>query len=212
MLDEQAGGSWPSDSVLIPGSPVVRENLRDTWLETLHDWVVTVDHKKLGHDVYRLRPAFPGDRRDRSDDHAHPACVPHNTFVSPQVFNRMFTMHGTTMIFFVAMPILFGFAQLPGPADDRRARHGVSPPERLEFLDDRFRRPAALLQLHRRHGSMAAARPTSAGSLTRRLTSPAFSRGHSTDYWTLRCWSRVRQHRHSGQYRRHYPLHALSRA
>ena len=29
---------------------------------------------------------------------------PHNDFVSPQVFNRMFTMHGTTMIFFVAMP------------------------------------------------------------------------------------------------------------
>ena len=36
--------------------------------------------------------------------------VPHNDFVSPQVFNRMFTMHGTTMIFFVAMPIVFGFA------------------------------------------------------------------------------------------------------
>src|SRR6185436_3977106 len=34
---------------------------------------------------------------------------PHNDFVSPQVFNRMFTMHGTTMIFFVVMPILFGF-------------------------------------------------------------------------------------------------------
>src|SRR5260370_23567976 len=36
--------------------------------------------------------------------------VPNNHFVSPQVFNRMFTMHGTTMIFFVGMPILFGFA------------------------------------------------------------------------------------------------------
>src|SRR5437870_12723596 len=35
---------------------------------------------------------------------------PHNNFVSPSVFNQMFTMHGTTMIFFVAMPILFGFA------------------------------------------------------------------------------------------------------
>ena len=34
---------------------------------------------------------------------------PHNDFVSPQVFNRLFTMHGTTMIFFFAMPILFGF-------------------------------------------------------------------------------------------------------
>ena len=35
---------------------------------------------------------------------------PHNDFVSPQVFNRMFTMHGTTMIFFVAMPMVFGCA------------------------------------------------------------------------------------------------------
>jgi len=35
---------------------------------------------------------------------------PHNNFISPSVFNQMFTMHGTTMIFFVAMPILFGFA------------------------------------------------------------------------------------------------------
>src|SRR6201998_3648869 len=35
---------------------------------------------------------------------------PLNSFVSPQVFNRMFTMHGTTMIFFFAMPVMFGFA------------------------------------------------------------------------------------------------------
>ena len=30
----------------------------------------------------------------------------------PQVFNRMFTMHGTTMVFFVGMPMLFGFATI----------------------------------------------------------------------------------------------------
>src|SRR5262249_61134803 len=36
--------------------------------------------------------------------------APHKDFVSPQVFNRMFTMHGTTMIFFVAMPLVFGMA------------------------------------------------------------------------------------------------------
>src|ERR1700748_97068 len=35
--------------------------------------------------------------------------VPNNHFVSPQFFNQMFTVHGTTMIFFVAMPIVFGF-------------------------------------------------------------------------------------------------------
>jgi len=33
-----------------------------------------------------------------------------NTVVSPQVFNRLFTVHGTTMIFLVGIPIVFGFA------------------------------------------------------------------------------------------------------
>ena len=35
---------------------------------------------------------------------------PLNDFISPQVFNRMFTMHGTTMIFFAVMPLLLGIA------------------------------------------------------------------------------------------------------
>ena len=41
--------------------------------------------------------------------------IPHNTLVPAQVFNRLFTMHGTTMIFFVAIPILFGFANYLAP-------------------------------------------------------------------------------------------------
>src|ERR1700734_3839705 len=80
------------------------------WLEALHEWVTTVDHKRLGvlYIVYALCFLMVGGIE---------ATViriqlirPHNDFVSPQVFNRMFTMHGTTMIFFVAMPVLFGFA------------------------------------------------------------------------------------------------------
>jgi cytochrome c oxidase subunit I len=35
--------------------------------------------------------------------------VPENTFLNPQLYNQLFTMHGTTMIFFFATPILFGF-------------------------------------------------------------------------------------------------------
>src|SRR6202043_3537250 len=40
---------------------------------------------------------------------------PLNDFISPELFNRMFTMHGTTMIFFVAMPLVFGFANYMVP-------------------------------------------------------------------------------------------------
>ena len=35
--------------------------------------------------------------------------VPSNDFLHPNTFNKLFTLHGTTMIFLVAMPLLFGF-------------------------------------------------------------------------------------------------------
>ena len=35
--------------------------------------------------------------------------TPDNTFVTPDVYNQIFTMHGTTMIFLFVMPILVGF-------------------------------------------------------------------------------------------------------
>src|ERR1700680_2620422 len=81
-----------------------------SFVDQLHEWVSTVDHKRLGilYIVYALVFLLIGGVE---------AIViriqlirPHNNFVSPQVFNRMFTMHGTTMIFFVVMPVLFGFA------------------------------------------------------------------------------------------------------
>jgi cytochrome c oxidase subunit I len=80
------------------------------WVDVLHDWVTSVDHKRLGilYIVYGLMFLVVGGVE---------ALIiriqlmhSHNDFVAPQVFNRMFTMHGTTMIFFVVMPVLFGFA------------------------------------------------------------------------------------------------------
>src|SRR5580658_3590359 len=77
--------------------------------ERLHDWVVTVDHKKLGilYILYALFFLVVGGIE--ATIMRIQLLVPNNHFVSPEVFNRMFTMHGTTMIFFVAMPVLFGF-------------------------------------------------------------------------------------------------------
>src|SRR5437879_4125294 len=99
-----------SDSIPIPGSITFPREAGTTWLETLHDWVITVDHKKLGlmYIGYALVMLVIGGIE--ATIMRIQLAVPHAHFVSPQVFNRMFTMHGTTMIFFVAMPILFGFA------------------------------------------------------------------------------------------------------
>src|SRR6202030_4316341 len=77
--------------------------------DRLHDWVVTVDHKKLGilYILYALFFLVVGGIE--ATILRIQLIVPHNHFVSPEVFNRMMTMHGTTMIFFMVMPILFGF-------------------------------------------------------------------------------------------------------
>src|SRR5580658_1195656 len=79
-------------------------------VETLHEWITTVDHKRLGilYVLYALVMILFGGIE---------AIIiriqlirPLNNFVSAEVFNRMFTLHGTTMIFFMAMPMVFGFA------------------------------------------------------------------------------------------------------
>src|SRR5262249_57759790 len=80
------------------------------WIQVLHEWVITVDHKRLGilYILYAL--TFLLIAGVEVVIIRIQLMFPHNHFVSPQVFNRMFTMHGTTMIFFVAIPVLFGFA------------------------------------------------------------------------------------------------------
>src|ERR1700735_4778088 len=78
-------------------------------LATVYEWLATADHKKLGimYIVYALlflvvmgiKALLMRIQLAHANSH----------FISPQVFNRLFTLHGTTGIFFVAMPILFGF-------------------------------------------------------------------------------------------------------
>src|SRR5262249_12245833 len=76
---------------------------------TLHDWVTTVDHKRIGLLYILFALLFLGIAGVEALVIRIQLMDAHNDFVSPQMFNRMFTMHGTTMIFFFAMPLLFGF-------------------------------------------------------------------------------------------------------
>jgi cytochrome c oxidase subunit I len=85
------------------------ETKRRPPLDVVYEWVSTVDHKKIGlmYIAYALIFLLIGGFEAvliRIQ-----LAVPNNHFVSPQVFNRLFTMHGTTMVFFMGMPILFGF-------------------------------------------------------------------------------------------------------
>ncbi len=83
----------------MPYPQSVDTGARPTWLEVVHDWVTTVDHKKLGimYIVYALLFLVVGGVEALLM--RIQLAAPHLTFISPQTFNRMFTMHGTTMVF-----------------------------------------------------------------------------------------------------------------
>ena len=141
---------WDAEPISKPlAVPPVREAVLPLF-DRVHGWITTVDHKRLGimYIVYALVFLVIGGIE--ATIMRIQLIRPHNDFVSPQVFNRMFTMHGTTMIFFVAMPDCVWLHQLRCSADDRRARHGLPAAERLGFLDDRVRRHHPVLQLFRR--------------------------------------------------------------
>ena len=85
------------------------------------------DHKKIGI-LYLLTALAFFAVRARAG-HATPPARGAATIhlVSPDTFNQLFTMHGTTMIFLVVMPLLNGFANYFVPPHDRRARPWRSP-------------------------------------------------------------------------------------
>ncbi len=74
------------------------------------DWITTVDHKKIGILVLGGGRSLLPDRRSGSDlDSLAIDYADVSTFLDAQTFNELITMHGTTMLFLAALPILFGF-------------------------------------------------------------------------------------------------------
>ncbi len=92
--------------------------------------------------------------------------VPDNTVVGPDTFNRLFTMHGTTMVFFVGMPMVFGIANYLVPLMIGARDVAFPRLNAFSFWLSLLRRTAPLLQLHRwaRDSTGRARRPRSAGS------------------------------------------------
>src|ERR1700723_1246776 len=156
------------------------------FIDQLHEWVTTVDHKRLGilYIVYALVFLLIGGIE---------ATViriqlirPHNNFVSPQVFNRMFTMHGTTMIFFVVMPVLFGFANYLIPLMIGARDMAFPRLNAFSFWLTAFGGILLYFSLVGANGLYGAGNAPDVGWFAYApLTSRTFSVGHSTDFWTL---------------------------
>jgi cytochrome c oxidase subunit 1 len=110
----------------------------------------------------------------------------HNHFLSAAVFNRFFTMHGTTMVFLVGMPILFGFANYLIPLMIG-ARDMAFP--RLNAFSFWLTAFGGLLLYFSFIGGFGlygvGSAPDVGWFAYAPLTARAFSPGHSTDYWAL---------------------------
>jgi cytochrome c oxidase subunit 1 len=152
----------------------------------LHEWVTTVDHKRLGMLYILFALVFLLVGGVEATIMRLQLVRPHNDLVSPEVFNRMFTMHGTTMIFFVAMPLVFGFANYLVPLMIG-ARDMAFP--RLNAFSFWMTALGGLLLYFSFLGGSglygAGSTPDAGWFAYAPLTAKTFSVGHSTDYWTL---------------------------
>ncbi|HEU4697818.1 MAG TPA: cytochrome c oxidase subunit I [Gemmatimonadales bacterium] len=159
----------------------VTERLRGLWETppTLLAWLTTVDHKKLG--VRYIVTAFVffllGGlealilrlQLARADLH----------LLTPEAFNQLFTMHGTTMMFLVVQPMLSGFSFYLTPlliGARELAFPRLNAFSYFAFLFAGCFLTASFLGWHAPDGGWFAYTP---------LTSARFAPGINLDYYTL---------------------------
>jgi cytochrome c oxidase subunit I len=164
----------------------VTDEARRPLVEQLHQWVTTVDHKRLGLLYIFYALLFLVIAGVEATIMRIQLIRPLNTFVSPQVFNQMFTMHGTTMIFFVAMPLVFGFANYLIPLMIGARDMAFPRLNAFSFWMMAFGGLFLYFSFVGGDGLYGAGNAPDVGWFAYApLTSQTFSRGHSTDFWTL---------------------------
>jgi cytochrome c oxidase subunit 1 len=175
-----------SDSVPIQGAIGLPQEAGRTWSETLHEWVITVDHKKLGLMYIGMALVFLVIGGIEAAIMRVQLATAHAHFVTPEVFNRMFTMHGTTMIFWVAMPVLFGFGVYLVPLMIGTRDMAFPRLNAWGFWITLFGGVLLYFSFIGGDGLYGAGSAPDVGWWAYApLTSTAFSKGHSTDYWTI---------------------------
>jgi cytochrome c oxidase subunit I len=155
-------------------------------IDRLHDLAVTVDHKKLGLMYICSGLIYLVISGSMAGVIRAQLSVPNNNLISPQVFNRLFTMHGTAMVFLVGMPIVAGLMNYLVPL--MIGARDMAFPRLNAFGYWMFLFGGLLLYFSylaapglAGHGSA----PDVGWFAYAPLTGRAFSRGHSTDYWIL---------------------------
>lgn len=149
------------------------------WTGVLHDWVTSVDHKKIGVMYILMALVFLVIGGLEALVMRVQLLRADFNVLSGDVFNQMMTMHGTTMIFFMAMPILAGVANYIVPLQIG-ARDMAFP--RLNALGLWTTLCGGLLA----YFSFACGGAPAIGWFAYApLTEHTFARGAATDFWIL---------------------------
>ncbi len=145
----------------------------------IYAWVSTVDHKKIGILYLLTALAFFVIGGGEALVMRLQLAQPNSDVVDPDTFNQLFTMHGTTMIFLVAMPAIAGFANYLLPLMIG-ARDMAFP--RLNAMSY-WLLPFGGFLLH--FSLMAGGAPSAGWFGYAPLTEMGFSSTQGTDYWAL---------------------------
>jgi cytochrome c oxidase subunit 1 len=155
-------------------------------LVQLHDWVVTVDHKRLGIMYICTGLLFFAVAGLEASIMRWQLAFPNHDVVSPAVFNRLFTMHGTTMVFLVGMPLILGLANYLIPLMIGARDLAFPRLNAFGFWLSLFGGVLLYFSYLGGEGLTGAGTAPDVGWFAYApLTERAFSRGHSTDYWIL---------------------------
>ncbi len=155
-------------------------------LGKLHEWVVTIDHKRLGIMYIGGGLFFFLIAGLQAATIRLQLAIPDNHLVPPQVFNRLMTMHGTAMVFLVGMPILTGFFNYLVPL--MIGATDLAFPRLNSFGFWLWLLGSLLLYYSYIGGDGlygAGSAPDVGWFAYAPLTETPFSRGNSTDYWIL---------------------------
>ena len=160
---------WTAPAFLTPEQ---REHWKMAWLST-------VDHKRIGI-LYMVTGLvffiFGGIEALLI---RLQLAVPNNTLLQPDTYNLVFTMHGTTMIFLVAMPALFGLVNYVLPLQIGARDMAFPAPQCFELLARSFWRPLL-------HFSVLAGNAPDVGWYAYAPLSEApYSSQAGVDYWAL---------------------------
>ncbi len=143
------------------------------------NWICRIDHKRIGV-LYLLSSLifFLAGGMEAMALRAQLA-LPNLKLLTPQAYNQIFTMHGTTMIFLVMMPVLTGFGVYMVPLMIGASEMAFP---RLNALSFWLQLCGGILL----YLSFAAGGAPDAGWFSYApLTEKAYSPGRGLDYWAL---------------------------